>query len=766
MFILNNGPSEPQNYEVSRADSIVSRLEKRWRETPDDIAVRFYADDATPPSHAQCDAWNWRELRNRSKLVARELLNTGLVIPGSRVLVVYPPGLGFVAAFLGCLYSGVVPVPVPAPRRTEGISRWLHIARDAGISGIMCSTELVETLRPLQLAFGHGFCVAPAGAETSQACGPIDESWHFFTPEAKHIAFLQYTSGSTSDPKGVMVTHGNLMANLAQLAHVFNYGPNDRSACWLPHYHDMGLIDGLLGPVFNGFPVSLMAPASFLRRPLRFLELASLARATVIGGPNFAYQHCVDKFTKEAAAGLDLSCLRIAYNGAEPVRPQTLRQFAVTFEPYGFRWSAFFCCYGQAEATLFQSGNRPDEPPIIFPARREDLAVRGVAVRSVAENDPQQTLELASCGRPAKDLELALVDPEALKRVEEGTVGEIWIRGPNVTPGYWGRTRQNTETFDQVLDGTRGWRRTGDLAFMLDDQLYINGRLKDLIVIRGKNYFPEDIEQTVFSCHPALAQGRAGVFAIEIDGAEEVGVVCELTRAGMRDLDEENVLRAIRGAVSRNHNLKLAVVALIRPGNLPRTPSGKVRRFACREGIVTNDLRIVTRWDARPDPVFAAPASVSHASWSDQLRQTPRPMRKETLRRFLREEIALLSRLGPNELPDGLTGFFGLGLDSLALVNFGATVERELEVPINQMLIFEYPTINDLTDHLFGLIGAGDPSASGSIAKMSPENSLKSADQGGNVSEELEALRALLRVETDTPEAIGHEQTDGDDAER
>lgn len=740
---MHNGPIAPQDAEVSNFDSIVLRLELRCRETPDDIAMRFYADDALPLSQAQCDTWSWRELRDRSKLAAREILATGLVIPGARVLVVYPPGLGFIAAFFGCIYAGVVPVPVPAPRRADGISRWLHIAKDAGISGIVCPTELIETLRPLQRAIGHGFCLAPTGAETSQPCGPVNENWRFFAPGPKHVAFLQYTSGSTSDPKGVMVTHGNLVANLAQMAFVADYGPSDRSACWLPHYHDMGLIDGLLGPVFNGFPVSLMAPASFLRRPLRFLELVAHARATVIGGPNFAYQHCVDKFTPEAAAGLDLSTLRIAYSGAEPIRPQTLRQFTETFEPYGFRGSAFFCCYGQAEATLFQSGNRPEVPPIILSVRREDLATRSVAVPAAEGDDAQDALELAACGRPAKDLELAMVDPETRTRVADANVGEIWIKGANVTPGYWGRTRLNAETFDQLLDGTRGWRRTGDLGFMLDGQVYITGRLKDLIIIRGQNYFPEDIEQTVFSCHPGLAQGRAGVFSIEADGVEQVGVVCELTREGLRDLDEEEVLRAIRGSVSRNHNLKLAVIALIRPGNLPRTPSGKVRRFACREGIVNGELRIVTRWDARPDTVFVAPAQASRASWIEQLRQKPQALHREALRRLIREEIALLARLDPGQLPDASVGFFDLGLDSVALVNFGATVERELEVQIKQTLIFEHPTINTLTDHLLGLVRAAETPAPEPVAKPSTE-APKPISGSGTISAELEALKALL----------------------
>ncbi|OLP46808.1 siderophore biosynthesis protein [Rhizobium oryziradicis] len=731
--------------------SIIHMLENRSRDMADDVAMRFFHDDAVTTAQAKPDCWTWRMLRDRARLVADEIAQTGSIAPGARILVVYPPGLGFIAAFFGCLYAGAVPVPVPAPRRNDGINRWLYVARDAGISGILSTAELLDVLRPLQQAVGHGFALAPKAADPATPVVFEDDGTPFHAPEAKHVAFLQYTSGSTSDPKGVMVTHGNLIANLRQISLAFEYGPSDISACWLPHYHDMGLIDGILSPLFNGFPVALMAPASFLRRPLRFLELASHVRATVIGGPNFSYEHCVDKYSPQAGAGLDLSKIRIAYNGAEPIRPKTLERFTAAFAPHGFRGKAFYCCYGQAEATLFQSGNSPDDPPLILSVSRNALVETGTAVET-DDGDEYDRLALAACGRPAEGLDLALVDPEAGRRVDDGTVGEIWIRGPNVTPGYWGRTQLNAETFDQVLDGLRGWRRTGDLGFRRNGQLYITGRLKDLVIIRGQNHHPEDIEQSVFSSHPALAQGRAGVFAIEIDGEEQLGVVCELTRDGLRDLDADDVIRAVRGAVSRNHNIRAAVIALLRPSSLPRTPSGKVRRFACRQGIATGDLRIVARWDAKPESVLSAPALAEQRSWRDQLQQSPRALRKEGLRHLLRQEVALLARLGEGDLPANSAGFFDLGLDSVALVNIGATIERELGVPVPPTLIFEHPTIQALSDHLYSLIEddqAGKAplqdaklQSNGSVAHNPPSSAPVARSA---ITSELAALKALLR---------------------
>lgn len=743
---MNHTPQTKKDLDVdTEFVSIIQTLELRSQDIGDEVAMRFFHDDAVPAAQATPDSWTWRMLRDRARIVGQEIASTGLVAPGSRILVVYPPGLAFVASFLGCLYAGAVPVPVPAPRRADGINRWLHVARDAGISGIVCAEELIDALLPLQNAVGCGFACAPKAADPNRIVVFEDDGTPFHRPDAKHVAFLQYTSGSTSDPKGVMVTHGNLMANLRQISVAFEYGPSDRSACWLPHYHDMGLIDGILSPIFNGFPVALMAPASFLRRPLRFLELASHVRATVIGGPNFSYEHCVDKFSPDAAAGLDLSETRIAYNGAEPIRPKTLERFTKTFGPYGFRWNAFYCCYGQAEATLFQSGNGPDDPPVILSVSRDELVRSGAAVDATGDED-RDKLTLAACGRPADGLDLALVEPEARRRVAEGRVGEIWIRGPNVTPGYWGRARLNAETFDQVLDGSRGWRRTGDLGFCRDGQLYITGRLKDLIIIRGQNHHPEDIEQSVFSSHPALAQGRAGVFPIEVDGEEQVGIVCELTREGLRDVDGDEVMRTVRGAVSRNHNVKAAVIALLRPSSLPRTPSGKVRRFACHQGIVTGDLRIVARWDAKQDAAFAAPHIADQRSWHDELQQSPKALRRETLRRLLRQEVAFLARLSDGDLPDVSAGFFDLGLDSVALVNIGATIERELGLHVRPTLIFEHPTIAALCDHLHGLLEGDRPEAA-KTQDNAPDSSAPSLTKPAaaqTIASELVALKALL----------------------
>lgn len=730
--------------------SITQILEGRSRQNPDGSALSFYYDDAEPVAVSRCDTWNWAELWNRSLVVFRELREAGLAQAGARILVVYPPGAGFIAAFLGCLCAGAIPVPVPAPRRSDGINRWLHIARDAEISGILCLPALVEILAPLHEVAGAGKCLSPSGAEADVHCPENVAGTAVFEHQPDDIAFLQYTSGSTSDPKGVMVTHGNLMSNLEQMRIAAGYTAADRSACWLPHYHDMGLIDGILSAVYNGFPVALMAPASFLRRPMRFLELASHIRATIMGGPNFSYEHCVGRFTDDVAENLDLSSIRLAYSGAEPVRPQTLRRFAETFAPSGFRQNAFFCCYGQAETTLFVSGNRSEEPPVVLSVKRDTLVATGEAVAADEQTAGGDILELAACGRTAQGLDVEAVDPEQHRSVGENRVGEIWVRGPNVTPGYWKRPEETAATFNRTLEGTDGWRRTGDLGFRMGGQLYITGRLKDLIIIRGQNHHPEDIEQTVFSCHPALAQGRAGAFSLEKDGEEQLGVICELTREGVRDLDTGAVIQAIRGALSASHGLVAAVIALIRPGSLPRTTSGKVRRFACREALESGDLRIVARQDADFSVAENEAEAADRPTWLEQLRSNPQSRIREGLRQKIREEVALLSRLPAGELPASNIAFFELGLDSLALVNLGTTLEKELGLALSPTLIFEHPDIDTLTDHLTGLLDTGR-AARTPPAPETREQAKETAPAGHTssaIAAELAALRSLLGTDT------------------
>ncbi|ODN72179.1 putative fatty-acid--CoA ligase fadD21 [Methylobrevis pamukkalensis] len=648
-----------------------------------------------------------------------------------------------------------MPVPVPPPRRSEGLGRWRHVALDAGVSGVLAAPELLDAMRPLLSELPDcRSCLAPEAADPSLPFEVTGLSVSAVARAPEALAFLQYTSGSTSEPKGVAITHGNMIANLRQISRGYEIIPDDRMASWLPHYHDMGLIGTILSPVHDGYMAALMAPNAFLRRPLRWLAMASHIRATMLGGPNFAFDHCVRRATPEALDGLDLSSLRIAFTGAETIRPRTLERFASIFAPAGFRRETFHCCYGMAEATLFVTGNPVADPPHYLSVRRDGLAREGRAVAPspvIGGTDPDM-IELTGCGRAVAGLDIAIVDPDTAQRRTDGEVGEIWISGPNVSPGYWQRPEQNAATFGRSLGDGRAWFRSGDLGFVLGGQLYVTGRLKDVIVVRGENYSPQDIEATASAAHPALTEGQAGAFAVEIDGEERLGLVVEVQREAMRRLDAPEVFEAIRAAIARTHDLAPAVVALIRPGSLPRTPSGKVRRFACREGLANGTLPAVARHDA----AFVAedPAPAGATTWRDELRDLPPARQGSLLRQRVAAEVARLAGLPDGELPSPDTGFFDLGLDSVAVAGFGATIERELGLVAAPTLLFEFPTLGTLTDHLAGRL-VSDAASPEALVKpephRTPADARLSADPpvalSGELAAEIAALQRLLRAE-------------------
>lgn len=724
--------------------SILHRLEDRADLGDTAPALFFFRDEAEEIAAVTPDAWSWSELRRRARAIAHTLQNDLGLVPGSRLLLVYPSGLGFIAAFIGCLYAGVVPVPVPPPRRSDGLNRWLYIARDAGVSGVLTVPEFSDLLDPLAQEVSGSVCVILQAADPSLACDDVAAP-PTLIPQAATLAFLQYTSGSTSDPKGVMISHGNLMANVRQISIGYQLTARDRMVSWLPHYHDMGLVGCILSPIYEGYSVAFMSPAAFLRRPLRFLSLASWFRATLFGGPNFSYEHCVRRATPDAVAALDLSALRIAFTGAEAIRAETLTRFHQTFAASGFRSETYLCCYGMAEATLFITGIRPDEPAQTLCLRRDGLVADG---RAVPVDDgvlpPEDTVSLVGSGRAVTDLELAIVDPVAHRRRAAGAVGEIWVRGPNISAGYWAKPKASADSFGLVLDGTDGWFRTGDLGFLdTFDQLYVTGRLKDIIIIRGENHSPQDIEQTVMMSHPALAEGNIGAVALEEQGEECLGLVCEVSRQALRALDPAAVFEAVRGAVSRYHDLQIAKIALIRPGSLPRTPSGKVRRFACREGLLAESLPAVANWRAAhgekgPERAMSEKSAGARPSWREELLALPQARRQAVLLAHLREEAGRLAGLSDDRLPPVNAGFFDLGLDSMAVVSFGAAIERELGIRAPGTLLFEYPTLAALCQHLVDMV------AKEGGAKAAPQPSSAEATADGVPAVEPDALAAEM----------------------
>lgn len=519
---------------------------------------------------------DYQQLERRARAVGTRLLQSAR--RGDRALLVFDAGLDYVVSLFGCLYAGVLGVPVypPSPLKPEaGLAHIDHIARDCGAQLALSSNDLIARLRPLLAeapSAGNLLWLNPADA-LDEAEGGL--------PELREGdgAMVQYTSGSTSDPRGVLLTHANLLHNARFIREAFGLSEDSCGVSWLPPHHDMGLIGGIIEPLFLGAEAVLLPPQLFVQRPLTFLQAITRFRGTTCGAPGFGYDLLTKRIPESAKAQLDLSSWSVAFCGAEPVRSSTLDAFARAFVGCGFRREAFLPCYGLAEATLLVSASRPCVEP-----RRIDLDAMaleaGRVVHISAGAAGRRTL--VSCGRPPLGVEVIVVDPDSRTPRPSDRPGEIWVRGPSVASSYWADAAATARTFDaRLISGESGYLRTGDLGFLDDGELFITGRLKELIIIRGRNLYPQDVEATVEHAHPAVRAGRSAAFAVEIGDEESLVVVCEVTRRNLADRDA--IIEAVRCAVAAAHGVVPSLVALLKPAQLPRTSSGKPRRLLSQQ---------------------------------------------------------------------------------------------------------------------------------------------------------------------------------------
>ncbi|HVG07975.1 MAG TPA: amino acid adenylation domain-containing protein, partial [Thermoanaerobaculia bacterium] len=633
---------------LDRSQSLVGLLRSRAVETPD----RGYTWLAQGEEAA--DRLTYAGLDCRARAIAAGL--AGAVPPGERALLLHPPGLEFVAAFFGCLYAGVIAVPAYPPRSRRADPRLRSIATDCHPRAVLTTAALLARREAL---IGQVPELASALWLDSETLDHRDTGFEPRPEDISDIAFLQYTSGSTGTPKGVVVTHANLLDNLERIRLAFDLTPESVVVGWLPLFHDMGLIGNVLEPCYAGCECVLMSPAAFLQKPARWLEAIDRFRGTTSGGPNFAYDLCARSIGPEARAKLDLSSWSLAFNGAEPVRRATLERFAEAFAACGFRRESFAPCYGLAEATLLVT------------------AARGVADEPVV-----------SCG--ALPDEARIVDPESGGALlTEGRVGEIWLSGPSVAAGYWNRPEETRETFGAVSrDGGGPYLRTGDLGFVRHGELVITGRLKDLIVLRGRNLYPQDLELTAEQAHPSLRAGGGAAFSIEQRDEESVVVVHEVERraSGLGEIAD-----AVRRAVAEEHGVRVADVVLLRTGTIPKTSSGKIRRRECRARYLAGDLEALHR-------SAAAPTAAGRLLTRYDLLDLDPAERAVALTDWLREEIARragvpLEGIGPE------TVIAAAGLDSLALFDLQGRLEGDLGLALPAASLAEL-SIAELCDRL------------------------------------------------------------------
>ncbi len=568
------------------SSSLVAILWQRAQNQPDRSAYIFLQNGETESGRL-----TYGELDRQARAIASHLQQWR----GERALLLYPSGLEFITAFFGCLYAGVIAVPVYPPRRSQKLSRLLSIVNDAQGKLALTTTSIlgdIEKRWSEEYELGQLKWVATDTITANRG----EFVPHTVTPES--LAFLQYTSGSTGTPKGVMVTHGNIIHNQQLIEQAFGHSEKSVVVGWLPLFHDMGLIGNVMQPIYLGIPCILMPPVAFLQKPIRWLKAISKYRATTSGGPNFAYDLCVQKVQPEQLASLDLSSWDLAFNGAEPIRAETLEQFSQKFAQCGFNYSAFYPCYGMAETTLFMTGGEKNQRPVIQRVKAGELEENSVVETEISSKESRV---FVGVGRPYMETTVSIVNPEELTVCEEGKVGEIWVSGGSVAAGYWNRSLATQETFEGNLKdrGESPFLRTGDLGFVSNGELFVTGRLKDVIIIRGRNYYPQDIELTVEKSHPCLRSNSSAAFSLEIEGEERLVIAGEVERTYLRNLKIDEVVREIQIAVSTEHELEVYGVILLKTGSIPKTSSGKIQRRACKLGFRENSLNVVGKWQKK-----------------------------------------------------------------------------------------------------------------------------------------------------------------------
>nr|AYM54128.1 amino acid adenylation domain protein [Chondromyces catenulatus] len=670
----------------ARPETLVDRLVACAVSSPE-LALFTFADGDNGDADQVLTA---RALDRCARSLAARL--QARLAPGDRVLLTAPPGREFVVGFFGCLYAGLTVAPTfpPDPSRLQRtLPRFRSILAHAGPAAVL-STALGCAASTALAEYAPEALNVPWFAIDDENAGR-EADWVRADVALESIAMLQYTSGSTSAPRAVALSHANLWHNAAATAEAFGLGPESRSVFWVPPYHDMGLIGGIVQTAYGGYPALLMSPLTFLQRPLRWLLAVTRFRATVSGGPNFAFDLCVRKSTPAERELLDVSTWRVAFCGAEPVRAETIERFVETFAPCGFRREAFVPCYGLAESTLMVSTSSQVEGPVTRVARTDALERGRVEVVAPAEASSARTNVLVSVGAPTRGLDVAIVDPLARTRCAPGQVGEVWVAGGSVAQGYWNDEAQTAATFGAALvgEGEARYLRTGDLAVIVDGRLFITGRAKDLIIVDGRNVYPQDIEHTAERAHTAVRPGCSVAFSVPGASGERVVVVCELERreAAARGV-VEHVLAAIRRAITLQHDVVPAALFLVKAGTIPKTSSGKVQRRATREAFLTNALELIASWSS-DGPGRDARAPVAAAS---------REARAE-FERWLAERLGQLAGVEAAAI-DLTRPFVDHGIGSAQAIGLSGEIAERVGRALPPTLLWDHPSPAELARHL------------------------------------------------------------------
>ncbi|WDE09219.1 AMP-binding protein [Thalassomonas viridans] len=651
--------------------SIIDYLHQNAVSKPNAVAFRFLSDTGHAVNELTCS-----ELWHEAHAVAKFL--TDIAEPGSRIMLFYPPGLSYIKAFYGCLIAGMIAVPLYPPKKNSKSTRIVKVAQSCQARIALTNESELSAIRAcwqqhntsgLELTF-HTTDQISAEATEELPVPEVDPSLP---------AFLQYTSGSTGSPKGVIITHGNIIGNVEHLTATSHTSEKDVFVNWLPLFHDLGLITAILWPVYLGAPSTLMAPATFVRNPVTWLKAITDYKGTMCGAPNFAYDLCCSNIKASALDELDLSSWRVAYNAAEPVNAKTLENFTAKFSRCGFTGNRFYPGYGMAEATVFITGGSDVEKPYVLKVNKQSLAEHQVKPAGTAE---LHSSRLVSCGSAALPHDVRIVNPESHCESPEGVVGEIWFSGPSVSPGYWGLEELSGQTFGQKIvdhpSSTHRYLRTGDLGAMWQGELYVTGRMKDLIILNGVNYYPQDIEESAVNAHEAIRHGYNAAFSLAEGEGEKLVVVTELERKFFRSVEADVVINAIRKQVFDDHQVHVDRVVLLKPNVIPKTSSGKIQRNQTRILLASGEIKVLALSnDIAAQDVIPPQTSVEkviHTIWCYALK---------------RNAVSITD------------SFFDIGGDSILAMQISAEIEKaysQLSFDMEQLL--ELATIKDIARYI------------------------------------------------------------------
>jgi 8-amino-7-oxononanoate synthase/acyl carrier protein len=662
-----------------------------WAEQQPQEVAYYYTD-----GEAEESSLTYEQFDGHARAIAARLVDLGM--SGERALLLYPPGLEFIVAWFGCLYAGVVAVPAYPPRRNRNMQRIEAISDDCAAKIALTEHDVLDRTEDLLDEAPH--LKQLTWLATDRIADSDGAGWNppLIRPDA--LAMLQYTSGSTGTPKGVMLAHSNLMHNVQIICYSFEPSRRSVGLSWLPTYHDMGLVGGVLMAMFYGRPAVLMSPMAFLQKPIRWLRGITKYGVSISGGPNFAYDLCTDKITDDQLAGLDLSTWDVAFNGAEPVRADTLRRFTERFGPYGFRPESHYPCYGMAETTLIVTGSYMGRPKIIrtFDGRQLD-AKRVVPVAA----DQPGARELVGCGHVLPDEQVRIVDPDNGRELAPDRIGEIWVSSPSVAQGYWNNSAASEQTFRARLAHTHEgpFLRTGDLGFLMDGELFVTGRIKDMIIVRGVNRYPQDIEMTVERASQRIQPQAVAAFAVDLAGRERLIIVAEVERT--RRSEWTDVINDVRKAVTAEHELPPDAVVLVRFGSVPKTSSGKIQRHACRDDFLNGSLQIMQQWRAWEAGEEEAleeekpPAAAAAGEGAEPVSPAIAQIVMDHVRTIAKERAKTLT-IDSNIVTD-------LGLDSLERLQIASSLEETFGGRFPEDVLAEIETVREVAAAIQTYIG-------------------------------------------------------------